>query len=91
MAVRTAISRVRVAVRASSRFATFVHATSRISVTAPSMVSRIVVVSEPMSVNDRTFAPRSSLVSGYSAASRPAIALISACAASRPTPSRSRP
>ena len=83
-AERIAISRTRAAVRARSRLATLTQATSRTMPTAPSRTSNELRV-EPVTTSfKRRTMTRRPAVDG------PAIALSSCCAASSPTPGRSR-
>lgn len=74
IAVRTAISRLRSAARASIRFATFAHAMSSTKATAPSRrtISRRVAWSTVTSRYKRTLSSQFSCVSGYSCAKRAA-------------------
>lgn len=92
-AVRMPTSLVRIAARLISRFATLAHAISSTKKTAPSIVYSIRVGSSPMysSVNGLMTGEMPSFVSGYSAASRCVIPVISIIARSIVTPSRRRP
>ena len=90
-AARIASSRRLPPARISSRLATFAHATSRTSVTAPSRISSG-SREEPVSCSriGTTAAPTFSLLSGYCFSRRLAITCRSACACAAEMPGLSR-
>jgi hypothetical protein len=92
-AVRTAISRLRLLARTSSRLATFTHAMSRTQPTATSSIISAGRVSPTKCSSSETVfvAGCLLLLSGYCFARARAITFISSRACSRVTPSLSRP
>jgi hypothetical protein len=91
-AARMAVSARRRVARANSRFATFEHAISRTSTTAPSSSHRVdSTFPTSASFNENTRPPRPAFVSGNSLASRCMMASTSVCAAARVAPGSSRP